>query len=347
MTADLLEEYRALAALCDTLSPADWERVTPFYGWTPWDEIAHLLYFDETALVSVTDPERFAREATELSARTAAGGEEISARASKRYSALDGATLLARWRGAHGTLVETLAALDPKARLGWYGPSMSARSFATARLMETCAHGQDIWDAMRRRRPGSARLKHIAHLDVTTYAWTFVNRGLPVPDAAPFVALTAPDGSAWTWGDAASAHSISGEAQAYVPALEDEAVHVLEGWLDAKRKHPGEADDEPCRDALTHAEPLGLEGTLYRIGGEAAGFVLAESIRPGVMVMRFAKALDRYTGLYQYMFQQFCQARPALHWLNFAQDLASANFRRTKLSYQPAALLDKLRAVPR
>ena len=30
----------------------------------------------------------------------------------------------------------------------WYGPSMSARSFVTARLMETWAHGMDVADAL-------------------------------------------------------------------------------------------------------------------------------------------------------------------------------------------------------
>lgn len=214
MTDDLLDEYRALAALCAMLSPEDWRRVTTFYGWTPWDEIAHLLYFDETALVSVTEPERFARDAAELGARTAAG-EEISAIARANYGTLDGPALLVRWRSAHEALVAKLAALDPKARLGWYGPPMSARSFATARLMETWAHGQDIWDVMCRRRPSSPRSKHIAHLGVNTFGWTFVNRGLPVPEVTPFVSLTTPDGNTWAWGDVASAHRVSGTAEEF------------------------------------------------------------------------------------------------------------------------------------
>ena len=137
-----------------------------FYGWTAWDEIAHLCYFDETALLSAHDPERFAADARVLNERVA-GGEE-----------------------------------------------MSARSFATARLTETWAHGQDIWDMLRRRRPASNRLKHIAHLGVTTLGWTFVNRGLPVPPVSPYLfCLDAPDGSPWIWGDAASPHQVLGSAQ--------------------------------------------------------------------------------------------------------------------------------------
>ena len=62
------------------------------------------------------------------------------------------------------------------------------------------------------------------------------------------------------------------------------------------------------------------------------------------MVMRFSKGLDACKGLYQHMFQQFCRARPGLLWLNFQQDLGLANFRQTKLSYQPVALLEKFRA---
>lgn len=210
--ADLLAEYRELDALCATLTPEQWRQRSEFYGWTPWDEIAHLCYFDETALQSVRDPERFAREAALLNEQ--AQREEISAIARQACGHLDGPALLAHWRSRYEALVAALAPLDPKARLGWYGPPMSARSFATARLMETWAHGQDIWDVVRRRRPASVRLKHIAHLGVTTFGWTFVNRGLPVPEAAPYVELQAPDGGGlWTWGDPASAHRVSGSAE--------------------------------------------------------------------------------------------------------------------------------------
>ena len=39
-----------------------------------------------------------------------------------------------------------------------------------------------------------------------------VNRGLPVPDARPYVELAAPDGSTWTWGEPDSEHRVSGTA---------------------------------------------------------------------------------------------------------------------------------------
>jgi len=209
---DLLDEYQALADFCATLSTDDWARRTDFYGWTPWDEIAHLCYFDQAALQAVTDPQVFIPNAKTLG-RAMAAGQEISAIARQTFAHLDGPALLQHWHTCFGQLVAALAQQDPKTRLNWYGPSMSAKSFATARLMETWAHGQDIWDVMQRRRPATHRLRAIAHIGVGTFGWTFVNRQLPVPTVQPFVALQAPDASTWTWGEPSETDWVRGTAQ--------------------------------------------------------------------------------------------------------------------------------------
>ncbi|MBT7261173.1 MAG: TIGR03084 family protein, partial [Desulfobacula sp.] len=39
--------------------------------------------------------------------------------------------------------------MSPEDRLPWYGPDMSGPSFVTGRLMETWAHSQDVFDALR------------------------------------------------------------------------------------------------------------------------------------------------------------------------------------------------------
>ncbi len=133
------------------------------------------------------------------------------------------------------------------------------------------------------------------------------------------------------------------DVQPYGEALADEARTVLDGWLRDKSQPAGGADDDPCREALAMASVLGLHGLLFRVDGRAAGFLLAEWLAPGVLVIRFAKALAVFKGLYQHMFQHLCQADPDLAWLNFEQDLGLRNFRQTKLSYGPAALLTKFR----
>jgi uncharacterized protein (TIGR03084 family) len=226
---DLAAECHDLVALAGSLSTAQWLQRSDFYGWTPWDEIAHLCYFDETSLQSVTDPAGFMREAGLLHSRISRG-EEISAIARGAYAQMDGATLLEHWRQRCERLVETLARLDPKTRLPWYGPPMSARSFAAARLMETWAHGQDVWDVVRRKRPATPRLKHIAHIGVITFGWTFANRGLPVPPVVPRVELAAPDGTSWTWGDASAADFVRGAAEDFC-LLVTQRRHVADTGL--------------------------------------------------------------------------------------------------------------------
>lgn len=212
LCADLLAEYDELAALCATLSPEQWRRETQFYGWTPWDEVAHLCYFDETGLLAATDAEAFAADTRALMAEQARG-KEISQIARERFGHLDGAQLLQLWRERYRALTAALAELDPKARLPWYGPTMSARSFATARLMETWAHGQDIYDSAAVRRPPSERLRHIAHIGATTFGWTFVNRKLPVPPVAPYLALRSPGGELWTWNEPSATDYVRGSAE--------------------------------------------------------------------------------------------------------------------------------------
>jgi hypothetical protein len=142
-----------------------------------------------------------------------------------------------------------------------------------------------------------------------------------------------------------AAHGV--EALPYGPDLAGEARQVLDGWVQAKRQPPGATDDMACLEALALAGTLGLEGFLYRVDGRAAGFVLAQRIREGVYVMRFAKGDSACNGIYQHMFQHFCRAVPQARWLNFEQDLGLANFRQTKLSYQPCALLAKHRVTLR
>jgi hypothetical protein len=137
------------------------------------------------------------------------------------------------------------------------------------------------------------------------------------------------------------------QAETYRPALAAEAQSVLGDWMAAKGKPAGDADERPCLQALAESDRLGLSGFLFRIEGQAVGFVLAQALGDGVQVMRLAKGRDGVKGLYPAMFQHFCRATPGVRWLNFEQDLGHANFRRTKLSYRPAALLAKLRVTLR
>jgi uncharacterized protein (TIGR03084 family) len=84
---------------------------------------------------------------------------------------------------------------------------------ATARLMETWAHGLDVADALGVVRTPTARLRSIAHLGVRTRDYAFAVHELP-PPAEPFrVELDAPDGAVWEWGPPDAAQRITGPAE--------------------------------------------------------------------------------------------------------------------------------------
>ena len=102
-----------------------------------------------------------------------------------------------------------------KDRLPWYGPDMSAKSFATARLMETWAHGQDVVDVTSATRPATDRLKHVAHIGVITFGWAFAIHRKDVPTTPVRVALNSPSGELWTWGPEDAIESVAGNAEEF------------------------------------------------------------------------------------------------------------------------------------
>ena len=92
-----MEEYSQLASLVEAMTPQQWVSKTPFYGWTPWDEIAHLCFFDETAMLAATDPEAFAADTAQL-LKQLGSGLEIDAIARTRFGHLSGFQLVPFWR---------------------------------------------------------------------------------------------------------------------------------------------------------------------------------------------------------------------------------------------------------
>jgi uncharacterized protein (TIGR03084 family) len=89
---------------------------------------------------------------------------------------------------------------------------MGVRMFTTARLMETWAHGQEVYDLMGVGREPTDRLKGIATIGVKTFGWTFVNRGLEIPGPPPYVRLVAPSGEIWEWNEPSDDECVRGDA---------------------------------------------------------------------------------------------------------------------------------------
>ena len=205
---DLQAESEALDALVARLPAERWTLATPAAGWTIAHQVGHLLWTDRVALMSITDEAAFG----ELVAAATATIDTFVDDAADDLAALSPTQLLADWRSTRHALHAALRTVPEGRKLLWFGPPMSAPSMATARLMETWAHGLDVADALGVQVPPSARLKSIAHLGVRTRDFAFTVHGL-TPPAEPFrVDLTAPDGSLWSWGPEDAPQRVSGSA---------------------------------------------------------------------------------------------------------------------------------------
>jgi uncharacterized protein (TIGR03084 family) len=211
VSIDLRAEADELHAFLQTLGDSDWSRPTPFKQWMPWDVVAHLHYFDRFSLLALGDVETFAAKREEMVASLVSGmsGAEITRRELGDLRAKD---LLAAWHETCHEMAEKLGACDAKRRLPWFGPDMAARTFTSARYMETWAHGQDVYDLMHVRRTHTDRIQHIAVLGVKTYGWTFANRKLEVPGPPPYVRLVAPSGAIWEWNEPSESSAVRGDA---------------------------------------------------------------------------------------------------------------------------------------
>jgi uncharacterized protein (TIGR03084 family) len=84
---------------------------------------------------------------------------------------------------------------------------------ATARLMETWAHGRDVADALGASTDTTERLKHIARLGVRTLDFAYSVNQLTPPAEEFRVELAAPDGTVWAWGPEDATQRVTGPAE--------------------------------------------------------------------------------------------------------------------------------------
>lgn len=240
LLADLRAEQADLLAL---VAGAELDTPTPAAPWDVRDSISHLAGSDAEATKAATHPELFVSELPAI-------GQDIHGFLLGQLTSRRGLPrdqLLTSWQAGFEAMLDAFAALPAGTKVPWYGPPMSPASFATARLMEYWAHGQDVADALEVHREPTARLRHVCHLGVRTRGFSYANRGLTVPGGDVRVCLRAPDGSTWTWGEGDDA--VTGTAEHFC-LLVTQRRHradldlvasgpLSDGWLDVAQAFAG------------------------------------------------------------------------------------------------------------
>lgn len=197
------------ALLCDAggEDAIPWSAPTPAAGWTVAHQIAHLTWTDEASLLATRGDAAFEPLLAE-GRRDPFGFVDLECERVLAETGRGAGPLLERWRTSRARLGEALREVDPGTPLPWFGPPMRPKSMATARVMETWAHGIDIADGLR-AAPGTtptaipdltrdpafeAALPHVARLGHRTRDFAYLLSDLEPPATEFRVELDSPVG---------------------------------------------------------------------------------------------------------------------------------------------------------
>jgi uncharacterized protein (TIGR03084 family) len=253
LLSDLTAESLQLDQWVAGLAAAAWDTVTTPEGWTVTDQIAHLHWTDIASLTAIREPDAFGRML-----REAASDPEGYVDAQSAETALVPAgDLLLLWREGRVDLDAALRAVPDGERIPWFGPPMSPASMATARIMETWAHGHDIAEALGITVPHTSRARHVCHIGVRARGYAYLVRGEQDPGVEIRVELTGPDGDLWAWGPEDATERVTGSGHDFALLatrrrhLDDVDVHA-EGehaahWMTIVQAFAGMPGADPVR----------------------------------------------------------------------------------------------------
>ena len=260
---DYLEEAAALAGILENQPESVFETVTLFKSWTINDVLGHLHMFDVAALKTLDSARSFETFFAPIRNGLAEGMTLLETQY-PYLGSLRGVRLFEKWRDTTETLGQAYACADPKQRVKWAGPEMSALSSISARQMETWAHGQEIFDALGIIRKESDIIKNICHLGVVTFGWTYLNRQMQVPQNTPYVRLRSPAGKYWEWCSPSSTNSVVGKAVEFaqvvtqVRNIDDTSLKmtgdVAHSWMSIAQCFAGKPETPPHKGTRFRAK---------------------------------------------------------------------------------------------
>lgn len=229
---DLAAEGADLESLVAALSEEQWRLPTPADGWDIATSVGHLAWTDEAALLACAAARGDKSGWDALVLKAIEDMDGIVDKAAAEVGAAPSEALLSRWRTSRVSLEHTLRSLPEGLKLPWFGPPMSPVSMATARYMETWAHGLDVYAALGRSYTPTDRIRHVAHLGHRTLRYSFSNNGLPAPESAVRLELASPGREVWAFGPEDTDQLVTGSAYDFC-LLVTQRIHRADTDLEA------------------------------------------------------------------------------------------------------------------
>lgn len=232
---DLEFERQTARSLLLSLQLEDWLRPTPAPGWSVREQVIHLAHFDFMAGLAFSDPQGFIgamRAIQYLDSYVDSIGPANLSRTPHDILCWwnDQAQLLAQ---SSRDFVHSSDQESPK--VPWFGPSMSPASMITARIMETWAHTQDIFDTFGETRGPSPSLPHVARIGVLALPNSFRANQRRVPEVPVYVNLTLPSGEVLSFGDDSADNTVAGTVEDFCLVV-TRRRHVADTNLEATGK---------------------------------------------------------------------------------------------------------------
>jgi len=221
--SDLVAEQQQLDQFLQTLRDRQWATPTPAEGWTIQDTVSHLAFTEHFAAEVLAEGESRikAENVTDIDQWTEIGVNQGRGRRHQE--------IIEWWRFGRADVVDALSRKTGAERVPWLHGDMSARSFASIRMMETWAHGLDVKSAMLGRitpldelpeddeeyedpLADTSRLRHIASLGQRSLPFAFNQAGEEFPGQGIRVEVMGPLYAAWRFGPEDTDQVIKGMA---------------------------------------------------------------------------------------------------------------------------------------
>jgi len=252
--SDFLAESQALHELLVAIPPNRFDEGTQFKDWTTNGVLQHLHFWNIAANLSLVDEPRFL-VMLEHALEKMKAGVPMRTFENEYLKGLKGKELLDTWYETMQGVADNFVNADPKTRLKWAGPDMSATSSISARLMETWAHGQEVYDHFGVERINTDGIRNIAHLGINTFGYTYAVRNRQAPQDKPYVKLTAPSGEIWEWNTPNDNNFVEGDAVEFCQVVTQSRniadVHltvvgeVATEWMSIAQCFAGNAETPP------------------------------------------------------------------------------------------------------